>query len=444
MATLMRCMRGVCTILEPTLTVRISNRYVRTVRCRPPTVSTSNEEEKEDSIDLKSGVKNEQCKGAERLKHACSPSAMESMLNTTRKVSESHHEKTTSKQASRGLSSKPPCFHQVESLRYEKVQPDDKRVSRLVNLARSKKLREQQGKILLEGRRLVCDALEAGVSPLVVFFSTAERLQELPVNKLAHASLVKVKLEDVRIWPDVDAAVDMIAVFKHPEVSQLLFSEEKCGKALPLTLICDNVRDPGNLGAMLCCAAAAGCHSVLLTTGCVDVWEPKVLRAAMGAHFRLPIIPSLSWSDIQFHLPPSATVHVADNSSGSVAELELAGTPRRQKKAGDYGWVSSRHISRKVYCEDEDEEDKVGGSRQASPVLEAQPYHMSWTGNHTAIVIGGETHGLSQEALRLAEETRGRRLLIPMVRGVDSLNAAMAASVLLFEGRRQLKGQVLE
>lgn len=79
-----------------------------------------------------------------------------------------------------------------------------------MNLARSKKLREQQGKILLEGRRLVCDALDAGVSPLVVFFSTAERLQELPVNKLAHASLVKVKLEDVRIWPDVDAAVDMI------------------------------------------------------------------------------------------------------------------------------------------------------------------------------------------------------------------------------------------
>lgn len=168
----------------------------------------------------------------------------------------------------------------------------------------------------------------------------------------------------------------------------------------------------------------------------MDVWEPKVLRAAMGAHFRLPIIPSLSWSEIQIHLPPITTVHIADNPSSSRTELELSGNLRWQKKPGDYGWVSRRHISRKVY--DEDEEEKVGGSRQAGLGLETQPYHMSWTGSHTAIVIGGETHGLSQEALQLAEETRGRRLFIPMVQGVDSLNAAMAASVLLFEGRRQL------
>lgn len=82
--------------------------------------------------------------------------------------------------------------------------------SRLVNLARSKKLREQKGQIVLEGRRLISEALDAGASPLTVFFSTLERLQELPVNKLTHASLVKVKLEDVRVWPDVDAVFDMM------------------------------------------------------------------------------------------------------------------------------------------------------------------------------------------------------------------------------------------
>lgn len=171
----------------------------------------------------------------------------------------------------------------------------------------------------------------------------------------------------------------------------------------------------------------------------MDVWEPKVLRAGLGAHFRLPMIPNLSWTNIQTLLPPNTIVHVADNSGVSEAELELTGASQQAKKAGDYGWTSSRRISRKTDYEDEDEEEEVGGARQeVGPGLKTQPYHTNWTGSHVAVVIGGETHGLSLEALRLAEETRGRRLFIPMVRGVDSLNAAMAASVLLFEGRRQL------
>ncbi|KAK2827030.1 hypothetical protein Q7C36_017956 [Tachysurus vachellii] len=435
MAALMRCMRSVCRKLEPALMLRQSTSF-----------SSSCFEE--DLMNLKSGEKHVQDdEGAEGRKHVCCPSALESTpedklrnaghkhRDTTRKVSQSRRETQTSTRPTSALS---PKVH-VESLRYEKAKCDDKRVIRLVHLARSKKLREQQGKILLEGRRLIAEALEAGASPLAVFFSAMERLQELPVNKLAQASLVKVKLEDVQIWPDHDAKIDMIAVFKRPEASQMCFPEERCGKPLPLTLICDNLRDPGNLGVTLRCAAAAGCHSVLLSTGCVDVWEPKVLRAGLGAHFRLPMIPNLSWTNIQTLLPPNAIVHVADNSGVSETEPELAGASQRAKKAGDYGWTSSRRISRKAYCEDEDEEEEVGGARQeVGPGLKTQPYHSNWTGSHVAVVIGGETHGLSLEALRLAEETKGRRLFIPMVRGVDSLNAAMAASVLLFEGRRQL------
>ncbi|XP_062867681.1 rRNA methyltransferase 3B, mitochondrial [Trichomycterus rosablanca] len=325
----------------------------------------------------------------------------------------------------------------MDGLRYEKARPDDKRLARLVHLARSKKVREQQSKILLEGRRLISDALEAGASPQTIFFSTMKRLQELPFDKLKHVSLVQVKLDDVQIWPDLDAPVDMIAIFKRPEPHQMQFSEEKYGKPLPLTLICDNLRDPGNLGATLRCAAAAGCHNVLLSTGCVDIWEPKVLRAAMGSHFRLPMIPNLTWSDIYTHLPATTNVHVADNCKGTRTERELTATPRQQLKAGDHGWISSRHNSRRSDYEDEEFSDNED-YEQSGPVLETQPYHMKWTSGHTAVVIGGEAHGLSQEALRLAERTGGRRLLVPMVQGVDSLNSAMAASVLLFEGRRQV------
>lgn len=143
MATLMRCMRGASTILEPALTLRISNRYVRTVRRRPPQTSSSSPSE-EDSENLRSGAKNERVEGADGLKHACSPSAFESMSegsrrnawqkhgDTARTFSEAHDKITTSKQKqskSPALFSKPLCFHLTDGLRYEKAHPDDKRVS---------------------------------------------------------------------------------------------------------------------------------------------------------------------------------------------------------------------------------------------------------------------------------------------------------------------------
>lgn len=81
---------------------------------------------------------------------------------------------------------------------------------RLVSVARSRTFREHQGKILLEGRRLICDALDAGANPQVVFFSTVDRLRELPLDKLRRATLVKVKFEEIKIWSDLVAPQGVI------------------------------------------------------------------------------------------------------------------------------------------------------------------------------------------------------------------------------------------
>lgn len=81
---------------------------------------------------------------------------------------------------------------------------------RVVSVARSRAFREHQGKILLEGRRLICDALDAGANPQMVFFSTADRLRELPLNKLKRATLVKVKFEDIKTWSDLVAPQGVI------------------------------------------------------------------------------------------------------------------------------------------------------------------------------------------------------------------------------------------
>ncbi|XP_015238644.1 PREDICTED: rRNA methyltransferase 3, mitochondrial [Cyprinodon variegatus] len=326
---------------------------------------------------------------------------------------------------------------QVEGLRYERAFPGDKRLSRLVSVARSRTFREHQGKILLEGRRLICDALEAGARPQTVFFSSLDRLRELPLDKLRGASIVKVKFEDIKIWSDVVAPQGVIAIFSRPDPSRLNYLQR--GQSMPLSLICDNVRDPGNLGTMLRCAAAAGCHDVLLSKGCVDAWEPKVLRAAMGAHFRLPIFHNLDWDEIKNHFSNAVAVHVADSSCGHQlrGNTEDDRTPRLSKP-GDYGWISSSSNRKKIKYEEYDSDSESEDEEISFPRLEPKVYFESWAQSPTALVIGGETHGLSTEAVQLAEKTNGYRVFIPVVPGVDSLNSAMAASILLFEGRRQL------
>ncbi|XP_041656025.1 rRNA methyltransferase 3A, mitochondrial isoform X2 [Cheilinus undulatus] len=276
----------------------------------------------------------------------------------------------------------------------------------------------------------------------MIFFSTVERIQELPVDKLKRATLVKVKFEDIKIWSDLVAPQGVIAIFSRPDPSRLNFANK--GDSVPLSLICDNIRDPGNLGTMLRCAAAAGCHNVLLTKGCADAWEPKVLRAAMGAHFRLPIYPNLSWPDVENHLPNSVTVHVADSSCGADKSKETeeseVNTSLKPSKAEDYGCVSAKASKKTRHREEYDSDSDSDGEYEgfSLPNVETKLYHESWAQKPLALVIGGETHGLSVEAVGLAEKTAGNRLFIPVVPDVDSLNSAMAASILLFEGRKQL------
>ncbi|KAF5908214.1 rRNA methyltransferase 3, mitochondrial, partial [Clarias magur] len=154
---------------------------------------------------------------------------------------------------------------QLGGLRFDKALPGDKRLAKMVSIARSTVFREQEGKVLLEGKRLISDALAAGASPQVLFFSRLERLRELPLDKLGQASLVKVKFEDIKIWSDLVTPQGVIAIFSKPAQSQLTFPKDLRVQSVPLFLICDNVRDPGSLGTILRCAAAAGCDRVLLT-----------------------------------------------------------------------------------------------------------------------------------------------------------------------------------
>jgi RNA methyltransferase, TrmH family len=142
-------------------------------------------------------------------------------------------------------------------------------------------------------------------------------------------------------------------------------------------LVLDGIRDPGNVGTILRSAAACGQVRAVCAIDCADVWGTKAVRAGMGAHFRLSIFPAVSVDDIRAH-------------------------------ANDRQWLVA---------------DSGGGVLYES---------LDWR-RDCVLVIGGEAEGASLEARALAD----LRVTIPMASGSESLNAAVAASVLLFEAARQ-------
>jgi len=141
-------------------------------------------------------------------------------------------------------------------------------------------------------------------------------------------------------------------------------------------VIADQIRDPGNMGTLLRTAEAAGCDGVFLTPGTVDAFSPKVVRAGMGAHFHLPI-QQMNWSEIHTQVK-DMPVFLAESEGGiPLWEVDML-----------------------------------------------QPL---------ALLIGGEASGASPEGQKFATH----RITIPMHGRAESLNAAIAAGILIAEVLRQ-------
>ena len=160
---------------------------------------------------------------------------------------------------------------------------------------------------------------------------------------------------------------------KHYEKRQLL------GEGRPLLLILEHLQDPGNLGTILRAGEGAGVTGILMTENCVDIYSPKTIRSTMGAVFRVP----------------------------------FAYTPDLSK---DLEWLKSLGV--KLY---------------AAHLKGAKAYdRCDYTGG-SAFLIGNESRGLSEQTAMACSE----RILIPMLGNVESLNAGVAASVLVYEAARQ-------
>lgn len=244
-----------------------------------------------------------------------------------------------------------------------------------VKLARSlhrRRGREKERLFIAEGVRLCEEVSRAGVTPALLFY-TPEVAAEERVTRLLEA-FAHVGRRGTAVSEEVMCA---ISDTQTPQgvLAVVPILEKPPGEGL--LLIVDRLRDPGNLGTILRSAWAAGVGQVVTTKGTVDIYSPKVVRGAMGAHFYLSLAADKEWREIE-SLLEERRVLLAD-ARGEVAYHEVDWSPP------------------------------------------------------SALIIGGEAEGASEEAQRLAH----RSVYIPMPGGAESLNAAVAASIMLFEAARQ-------
>lgn len=245
------------------------------------------------------------------------------------------------------------------------------KIKQIRKLNSGAKFRAQAGAFAVEGLRLLEEAQGTGIKPDWVIYT--EDLDRRGERLLDNYRTQQVPCEPVT--PEVLAAASdtktpqgVLGVF--PLIS-LPFPT-----SLSLLVILDSLGDPGNLGTLLRTSLAAGVDGLLLSPGSVDPFAPKVVRSAMGAHFKLPI-RTASWPEITA-LAREMTLLLADMENGpSLWETDLTG-----------------------------------------PV---------------GIILGSEAHGPGDEARKLANQP----IHIPMSSRIESLNAAAAGAVLLFEVNRQ-------
>jgi TrmH family RNA methyltransferase len=234
------------------------------------------------------------------------------------------------------------------------------------------KERHEAEAFLAEGVRLVEEAFAANWPFRFVLHSDelSERGKKL-IEKLEDKKIDVEKVESglLQSLSETETSQGILAILNESRIPIPKFPN--------FVLIPDSIRDPGNFGTLLRTADAAGVQAVLIPPETTDAFAPKVIRAGMGAHFRLPM-QMMSWDEIR-EQTKDLRIYLADMDGQSCWETDFR-----------------------------------------------QPL---------ALIVGGEAEGASEQAHKLANAF----VKIPMAGKTESLNAAVAGSVLMFEVMRQRK-----
>ena len=250
--------------------------------------------------------------------------------------------------------------------------------------------RKKSGLFLMEGPHLLAALLAARMVPQEVYYQP-ELMQRTAQGRDLLSRLLQMVAPEARIevserviesLGEVQTSQGVVSVLPLDAFDPTRLKARRAPATRPALLILDTITDPGNMGTILRTALAADVEAVLLTPGCVDCYNPKVVRAAAGAHITLPIERDLSWPTIA----EQVSNHCAGESRILLAE------------------ASSQHL-----------------------------YYQQDLAHPFALITGSEAHGPSQQARQLATLT----ISIPLANAVESLNAAMATGIILYESVRQ-------
>jgi TrmH family RNA methyltransferase len=276
------------------------------------------------------------------------------------------------------------------------TSPTNPRISRLKDLHTTRG-RKKSGLFLLEGPNLLEALFDAHILPHEVYYQPAylqrtakgKALLERLLLELVDEQRIEVSERVIEALSDTVTSQGVVSVLplaafqeEQTRVRRTQYLSTKHTVKRPALLILDDIADPGNMGTILRTALATDVDTVVLTPNCVDCYSPKVVRAAAGTHLLLPIVNNASWKTIEERIH----VHCQGQTRVLLAE------------AG----------SSTLYFEQD----------------LTHPF---------ALIIGNEAHGPSSEAHALATTS----ITIPLANGVESLNAAMATGIILYESVRQ-------
>ncbi|MCY4599752.1 MAG: RNA methyltransferase [Acidobacteria bacterium] len=247
--------------------------------------------------------------------------------------------------------------------------------------AAARERRGERRQLLLDGSRLIDAAQRAGVRPeTAVFGRGALRRRDGALADLAG----RLAADDVTVLAASAPVLSAVSPVRTPSgvVALARHRQLETRRAFAgggVVLAAAGVQDPGNVGAIIRAADAGGAGGVLVTEGSADPFGWKALRGAMGSTFRLPVIDAGP--------APEAVAAAQAHGAGVLAAVPRGGAPLHD-------------------------------------IDMTRPW---------LVLIGGEGGGLSEAASELAE----MRISVPMRPGVESLNAAVAAALIVYEARRQ-------